>query len=179
LFSGLIQHAREAASQLVLRYVARASVAVPFIIALGFAIAAIAVMLVERFGHVTAYWIMAGGLAILGVLAAIVVSVKEHEEQIAEQKAQQADTQEVMGDAAAQAIVQAPLALLGALVTTPNGATSALKVARLLGRNLPLVLLLVIIGALFWPAAEVEGEEGQMDAAGGRANGSRPSDVYH
>lgn len=179
MFTGLIQHAREAASHLVLRYVARASVAVPFIIALGFAIAAIAVMLVDRFGHVTAYWIMAGGLAFLGVLAAIVVSVKEREEQIAEQKAQQADTQEVMSDAAAQAMVQAPLALLGALFTTPGGTTSAFKVARLLGRNLPLVLLLVIIGALFWPAAEVEGEEAQMDAAGGRANGLHPSDLYH
>src|SRR5262249_62198575 len=71
LFAGLINHAREAASHLVLRYVARASVAVPFIIALGFAIAAIAVMLVDRFGHVTAYWIMAGGLVVLCVLAAV------------------------------------------------------------------------------------------------------------
>jgi len=179
LFAGFIQHAREAASHLVLRYVARASVAVPFLIALGFAIAAIAVMLVGRFGHVTAYWIMAGGLAIIGVLAAIVVSVKEHEEQMAEDKAQQADTQEVVSDAAAQAIVQAPLALLGALFTTPGGATSAFKVARLLGRNLPLVLLLVMISALFWPAPDAEGEDVPIDGAGGRANGLSPADVYH
>jgi hypothetical protein len=178
LFAGLIHHAKEAASHLALRYIARASVAVPFIIALGFAIAAIAVMLVDRFGHVTAYWIMAGGLAILGVLAAIVVSVKEHEEQVAEEKAQQMDTQEVVSDATAQAIVQAPVALLGALFTTPGGATSAFKVARLLGRNLPLVLLLVMIGALFWPASNAEGEEAQIDEAGGRANGLRPTDVY-
>jgi hypothetical protein len=178
LFAGLIQNAREAASHLVLRYVARASVAVPFLIALGFAIAAIAVMLVDRFGHVTAYWIMAGGVAVLGVLAAIVVSVKEHEEQMAEEKAQQADTQEVVSDATAQAIVQAPVALLGALFTTPGGATSAFRVARLLGRNLPLVLLLVMIGALFWPAPEAEGEA-RIDAASGRANGLHPSDVYH
>ena len=179
MFAGFIQHAREAASHLVLRYVARASVAVPFLIALGFAIAAIAVMLVGRFGHVAAYWIMAGGLAIIGVLAAIVVSVKEHEEQMAEDKAQQADTQEVVSDAAAQAIVQAPVALLGALFTTPGGATSAFKVARLLGRNLPLVLLLVMIGALYWPAPDAEGEDVQIDGAGGRANGVRPADVYH
>jgi hypothetical protein len=154
-------------------------VAVPFLIALGFAIAAIAVMLVDRFGHVTAYWIMAGGLGALGVLAAIVVSVKEHEEQKAEEKAQQGDTQEVVSDATAQAIVQAPVALLGALFTTPGGATSAFRVARLLGRNLPLVLLLVMIGALFWPAREAEGEEAQIDAAGARANGLHPSEVYH
>ena len=50
--------------------------AVPFIIAFGFALAAIAVMLVERFGHVAGYWMMAGGLATIGVIAWIVVSVK-------------------------------------------------------------------------------------------------------
>jgi len=84
-----------------------------------------------------------------------------------------------VSDAAAQAIVQAPLALLGALFTTPGGATSAFKVARLLGRNLPLVLLLVMIGALYWPAPDAEGEDVQIDGAGGRANGLRPADVSH
>jgi hypothetical protein len=179
LFAGLIHHAREAASHLLLRYVARASVAIPFIIALGFAIAAIAVMLFDRFGHVSAYWIMAGGLAILGALAAIVVSVKEHEEQMAEEKAQQTDTQEVVSEATAQATQHAPVALLGALFTTPGGATSAFKVAGLLGRNLPLVLLLMIIGALFWPAPNGEGEEARIDASGGRLNGVPPTDAYH
>ena len=178
MFAGLIQHAREAASHLLLRYVARASVAVPFIVALGFAIAAIAVMLVDRFGHVTAYWIMAAGLAALGVMAGIVVSVKEHEEQVAEEKAEQMDTQEVLSDATAQALVQAPVALLGALLTTPGGATSAFRVARLLGRNLPLVLLLVLIGALLWPTGSAQNEEAETgDAAA--ANDPHPADLYH
>ena len=56
MFAGLIHQAKSAVSGLVLKYVARASVAVPFVIALGFALAAITVMLVERFGHVMAYW---------------------------------------------------------------------------------------------------------------------------
>ena len=43
--------------------------AIPFVIALGFGIAAVSVMLVQRFGHVTAYWIMAGGLGAIGVIA--------------------------------------------------------------------------------------------------------------
>jgi hypothetical protein len=60
MFAGLINQAKSAASGLVLKYVARASVAVPFVIALGFALAAITVMLVERFGHVTGYWLVAG-----------------------------------------------------------------------------------------------------------------------
>ena len=179
MFAGLINQAKSAASGLVLKYVARASVAVPFVIALGFALAAVTVMLVERFGHVTAYWLLAGGLAAIGIVAAMAVSVKEQEEEQAEQLAEEADTQEVVSDATAQAIVQTPIALLGALFTTPGGATSALSVARLLGRNFPLVLLLVMIGALFWPTNEGLPEE--EDATARRPNGSddMPSALRH
>jgi hypothetical protein len=178
LFAGVINNAKAAVSHLVLKYVARASVAIPFVIALGFALAAVAVMLVDRFGHVMAYWIMAGGLAAIGAIAAIAVSVKEHEEEAAEQKAEQADTAEVATDATAQAMVQAPLALLGALISSPGGAAGAFKVARVLGRNFPLVLLLVMIGALFWPT---ENEDGPAEhtSAEPRPNGFRPADTFH
>ena len=111
---------------------ARASVAVPFIIALGFALAAITVMLVERFGHVMAYWMVAGGLAAIGIVAAAAVSVKEQEEEEAEQAAQDADTGDVVSEATAQAVVQTPIALLGALFSMPGGAASALSIARVL-----------------------------------------------
>jgi hypothetical protein len=164
VFAGLINQVKSAASDLVLKYVARASVAIPFVVAAAFALAAITVMLVERFGHVTAYWLMAGGLATIGIVAAVAVSVKEEEEEKAAQLAEESDTQGVVSDATAQAIVQTPVALLGALMTMPGGATSAL--ARLLGRNFPLVLLLVMIGALFWPTDNVAAEE---DAAADNA----------
>jgi hypothetical protein len=59
VFAGLINQAKSAVTSLSLKYVARASVAVPFVIALGFALAAITVMLVERFGQVMAYWLAA------------------------------------------------------------------------------------------------------------------------
>jgi hypothetical protein len=181
MFAGLINQAKSAASGLVLKYVARASVAVPFVIALGFALAAVTVMLVERFGRVTGYWLLAGGLAVIGIIAAMAVSVKEQEEEVAEQLAEEADTQEVVSDAAAQAIVQTPVAVLGALLTTPGGATSALSVARLLGRNFPLVLLLVMIGALFWPTDEAAPPDDQVDASR-RPNGAddhMPSTLRH
>jgi hypothetical protein len=74
VFQDLINNAKSAASGLVLKYLARASVAVPFIIGLGFALAAITVMLIDRFGHVTAYWAVAGGLAVVGALASVIVS---------------------------------------------------------------------------------------------------------
>ena len=56
-----------------------------------------------------------------------------------------------MSDATAQAVMQVPIALLGTVLSTAGGATSALSAARVLGRNVPLVLLLAMIGALFWP----------------------------
>ena len=73
MFQGLLNSAKSAVSSLILKYVARASVAVPFVMALGFAVAAIAAMLVDRFGPITGYWLMAGGLTAIGAIAAIFV----------------------------------------------------------------------------------------------------------
>ena len=71
MFRGLINDAKSAAGSLVAKYLARASVAVPFIVAFGFATAAITVMLVERYGHVAAYWMVAGGFTLIGLVAAL------------------------------------------------------------------------------------------------------------
>ena len=137
-------------------------------------------MVVERFGYATGYLIMAGGLAAIGVVAAIAVSVKEHEEEVAEQAAEQTDTQQVVSDAASQAMMQAPLALLGTVFATPGGATSALKMAQVLGRNFPLVLLLVMIGALFWPSPNSDASAAdEVTDLGKRPNGFAPADTYH
>ena len=150
MFAGLINQAKSAASGLILKYVARASVAVPFVIAAGFALAAIAAMLVDRFGRVMAYWLVAAGLALIGVIASIVVSVKGY----------RGGGQRCP----AQALVQTPIALLGALMTLPGGSAGALSAVRLLARNLPLVLQLVMIGMLFWPTKEGERLQDEHDA---------------
>jgi hypothetical protein len=55
MFQRLLTNAKSAVTSLVLRYLARASVAIPFVIAAGFALAAITVVLVQYFGQVTAY----------------------------------------------------------------------------------------------------------------------------
>jgi len=165
MFQGLINNAKSAGSGLVLKYLARASVAVPFLIALGFALAAITVMLVDRFGHVTAYWAVAGGLALVGAMAAVIVSAREHEKQVAEHVAEKNDTVEVVGNAA---IVQTPIALLGALFT--SSPATAIGGIRLLARNLPLVLLLVMIGSLFWPTRPEE--DSQETDPGLKPNGA-------
>lgn len=152
MFQGLINEAKSAAGSLVAKYLARISVVVPFLAAFGFATAAITLMLVDRYGATAAYWMVAAGFTAIGVVAAAVVSVKEQEEQVADSRAERSDTQDVANDAMAQAAVQAPLALLGALLTTPGGPGVLAGVVKILGRNIPLVVLLAAIGLLLWPS---------------------------
>jgi hypothetical protein len=128
-------------------------------------LAAIAAMLVDRFGPITGYWLMAGGLAAIGVIAAIFVSAREQKEEVADQKAEAVDTSNV----ATQVASQAPLAVLGGLMTLPGGATTAFKVAHLLGRNYPLVLLMALIGLLFWPTPR---DDEETPIVGFKPNGS-------
>jgi hypothetical protein len=183
MFRGLINDAKSAVGNLVLKYVARASVAVPFVIAVGFAVAAIAAMLVDRFSAVTGCWIMAGGMAGIGIIAAIVLSAREHKEEVAEELKEKADTHEMISDITAQALRHTPVALLGALFAMPGGAATGLGVARALGRNWPLVLLLVLGGALFWPAQTTEEEFAAEELGVPRkpngADAHMPSELRH
>jgi hypothetical protein len=152
VFRTLIDDAKSAAGSVVAKYAMRASVAVPFVIAAGFAIAALTLVLVERFGSLAAYGIMAAGFVALGLIAALVVTVKEQEEEVADAAAEQNDTAEVVTDAAAQAAVQLPLALLGTVLASPLGPGTALSGVKMLGRNLPLVALVALMALLFWPS---------------------------
>jgi hypothetical protein len=171
MFAGLLNSAKSAVSGLLLKYVARASVAIPFVIAAGFALAAGTAMLVERFGHITAYWMVAGGLVTVGVIAAAVVSAREEQEEAAEQAAEAADTGTVVGEATAQAMMQAPIAALGALFSIPGGASAALGGARLVGRNWPLAVLMGLIGLLVWPSTPHGSEHGASAASTPQPNG--------
>jgi len=76
VFAGLINQAKSAGKPPVLKYVARASVAVPLSSPPASPSLPSPLMLVERFGHVTAYWLVAGGLAAMGFIASIVVSAR-------------------------------------------------------------------------------------------------------
>lgn len=151
MFRGVINSAKNAASNLVVKYLARASVAVPFVLAAGFALAGLTAWLSQRFGSLTAYWAMAGGLCLAGIIAAAFVSAKEHKEEAAEVEAEKSDTSSTMSDAAAEAISQAPITLLGSIFAIPGGPATALSAARVIGRNWPLAVLAVLIGGLFWP----------------------------
>jgi len=182
MFRGLINEAKSAAGSLVARYLARVSVAVPFLAAFGFATAAITLMLVDRYGAIAAYWMIAAGFTAIGLVAALIVSVKEQEEEVADAHAEQSDTRGVATDAVAQAAVQAPLALLGALLTTPGGPSALVGGVKILGRNIPLVLLLAAIGFLLWPSTRpVDGPAEQaadLDGADSPQTVNQPNAAY-
>jgi hypothetical protein len=63
--------------------------------------------------------------------------------------------------AATQAVSHMPAALLSALLQNPSA--SALPVARMIGRNMPLLLLLGLVALLFWPTERTETNAAQAD----------------
>ncbi len=160
MFRELIDHAKVAAGSVVARYFARISVAVPFVVALGFATAALTLVLIERYGQVAAYWIVAAAFTLVGVLAGLFVSVREQEEDRAEQGAEA----ETGANVAAQAATELPVAALGALLSTPGGLAAALGSAKMLGRNLPLVVLMLLIGVLLLPGEAAPDAQSAADA---------------
>jgi len=174
VFRKLMNDVKSAAVSTLTKYAVRMSVAVPFLVAAGFGTAAVTVMLVERFGSLKAYGTMAGGFAVIGLISVLAVAVKEHEDVAADTAAEQSDTADVATDAAAQAAVQLPLALLRAFATTPMGPSAAVSGAKALGRNWPMVLLLAFIGLLFWPLEHKDSkdpEHAESEAAKGAREG--------
>ena len=172
MFLGLINEVKSAAGSLVGKYLVRASVAVPFVVAIGFASAAVTLMLINRFGAISAYWMVAGGFTVVGLVAALAVAVKEQDDEIADRQAVAADTSSVATSAAGQAAMQAPMALLSALLATPVGPTALAGGARMLARNIPLLALLALIGLLLWPSQPVEeaSDSGEADLSNRKPN---------
>ncbi len=151
MFRGLINDAKSAAGSVVSKYAVRASVAVPFLIAFAFATGGVTLWLIDHYGAQEAYFIVAGGFVTLGLIAAILMQSKEQVEAVADTKAAATDTASVAADSVVAAAEQLPLAMLGTLLTSQLGPESLMSLVKGLGRNAPLVLLVVALGVLLWP----------------------------
>jgi hypothetical protein len=88
------------------------------------------------------------------------------------------DTRETVTDAAADAIAQTPFALFGALFAS-GGAPAALGAVRLLARNLPLVVLVGLIGLLLWPTGSPTGHDDRISRTGDGFEDRMPSTLRH
>ena len=71
--------------------------------------------------------------------------------------------------------MQLPIALLGAIFSSPAvGAGAVAGGVRLLGRNIPLVILLALLGLLFWPTKSGDADAAEADAGPRKPNGMHP-----
>ena len=70
MFQAIVGRAQYAIQSAVAKYVLRAAVAVPFVVGLGFGIAALDTILIDYYGHTTAYLMLAGAFMAIGIVAA-------------------------------------------------------------------------------------------------------------
>jgi len=153
VFAGIIDDAKAAVHELIARVATRAAIGIVFLIAIGFAVAALTMQLVERFGAVTATWIVAAAFAVLGLIG--LAASKIHDSRVEERKIEEEQKAEAaspsMSEATSKAAMQLPLALVGSILTSTSGFVSPLSVLRFLARNAALVLFGGILAVLLWP----------------------------
>jgi hypothetical protein len=150
VFRKLIDRVKTKLSRAAMSYAERAAVIVPFILALGFTIAAVHAMSVEHFGSVTGNWIMAGGLAGLGVIGAIVVRSAETSGSFAPAVSDPAGS---LSKHSLGILHVAPVALhLLSSMRQPSAQS-----ARLAWRHAPLLAFAGLMSLMFWPTPPAHG----------------------
>jgi hypothetical protein len=172
VFQGVINSAMSAATALVDKYLARASVVVPFVVAAGFATVAASLALIERLGATSAFWIMAAVFLAIGLAAGTIVTLRERRQQQLTAAAEEHNGSESgLGElggvaasaAATRAASQLPIGTLLWLIGSPSA--SAQAVGRGIARNIPAIVLLALIALLFWPTEDEDGtREGEAPA---------------
>jgi hypothetical protein len=157
MFQALIQKAEGAVGSVVGKVVSRAAVAVPMVIAAGFAIAALTVRLTQAYGAALSYTIMAGLFVAIAAVTAVVMSRRTPEpESAADEPA----------TSLAEDVAEFAIPLLDRETIIPLLATAgpmALPaLLRTAARNLPLLVVAVIV-ALFYFGRSLSGESQSVE----------------
>lgn len=166
MFQGLFRRAERSIDQVVSKYVGRAMVAIPLLIAAGFATAAVTVKLVELYGSVVGYGIMAAAFAVIGLITMVVVDMRlASPAQPDKVEEPEAAKQEEVGDepSLTESLDMIPPELKSVLASAAPVALPG--IARAVGRNLPLLLLLAIVGYVISRFAETGSQTSPDEAA--------------
>ena len=136
MFEALLEHAKERVTNSFEKLVARGVVAIPFLIALGFATAALTVKVIELWGAAVGCLVVAAlYLVAATVVAAFFLGKEERENEEREAAQQQAEQASSL-----MSLFQTdPLAALSAVGTN-------VSILRMLGRNSPLLLMVLVVG---------------------------------
>jgi hypothetical protein len=149
MFQGLLKRAERSIDSAVTKVVDRALMAAPFVVAGGFATAALTVWLVEHYGQVTAYTLMAGAFALIGLITMAVLGMGNAAQASSESAASEPEQTANASDDADAASDMDLTALLTPEVRAilASAAPAAVPgIARGVTRNLPLILLLAVVG---------------------------------
>ena len=145
----LVSYATSGITGLITKYAVRASVAVPFLFALGFGLAGLTVVLIDAFGYRDGYFLLAGGFLALGVAAAVAVWLKERREETETGAGTQTGSGATIAAAAVETAKQMPSAIAAG---TSDASSSFRDLAKLAGRNWPLAvaagITVLILGGL-------------------------------
>ena len=149
MFGKLFGHLTSGITNAVTKYALRASVAVPFVLAMAYGLAALTTVLIASYGYRDAYLMMTGGFAAVGLLSGILVWIKERRAD-AEEMAQEVNsrTTAALAVTAAKTAKELPAAVSRGASDTKS---SIAGLGDLAIRNWPVVvagsLLLLILGA--------------------------------
>ena len=165
MFQRLFKRAETAIDQIVAKYVSLAMVAIPLLVAGGFATAALTIKLSALYGAVTGSALMAALFAVIGLVTMAIVGVSsppEVEAQFAESEPSSAPPDTVADDVmdAADLI---PVELRTALSSVVPMALPGL--ARGVMRNIPLIVILAIVGFIISRFTESSPDEPIKDEA--------------
>lgn len=177
MLQGLLKRAERSIDQVVAKYMGRAMVAVPLVVAGGFATAALTVKLVELYGSVIAYGAMAALFGVIGLLTMAIVNVGPNpaaEAPSAAEAEAAASPEQPQGSAAEAADLLPPE--LRALFA--SAAPMALPpVIRGIGKNLPLILFLALVGFIISRFSEGLDSAGEQPGTPSDAADADPGEV--
>ena len=145
MLQAIVDRAQRSIDTLVSKYVTRAAVAVPFVVAFGFGTAAAMVKLTEEFGSMTAYTILAAAFGAVGLAAATVIALSGPNPIASVDPVEEAAA--ASGDNGKKSAID-PEMILAAVGAVGPAALPA--IIRLLAKNLPLVFGVVIIAYILF-----------------------------
>jgi hypothetical protein len=149
VFEKLLSYATSGITDLIAKYAVRASVAVPFLFALGFGLAALTVILIDAFGYRDAYLLLAGAFLALGVVAAIAVRAKERSDEAENSAGNETGSAPAIAAIAMETAKQVPSAISAGGTNT----FSFRGLAKLGERNWPLAVAaaaaILLLGGMF------------------------------
>lgn len=169
LFKRAESAAESAIDQIVAKYAGRAMVALPLLVAGGFATAALTIKLIELYGSIAGYALMAAFFALIALVALAFVGVRSR---AAPQKAaEEPGAESATPTAAAEEPLDADLFPPELRAMLASVAPMALPgLARGVSRNLPLILVLALVGFIISRFAESATPPDDAAASSGDTN---------